>query len=92
MFKKKEPEISEEKKQQILRRIRPLIASELKVSQEQITEGTRLFEDLGVDSLQSIEVTMVLEEAFNIEILDREAEKMKTVGDIIAYLAKRIEF
>ena len=69
-----------------------MIASELQVSQEQITEGTRLSEDLGVDSLQSIEVTMVLEEAFNIEILDREAEKMKTVGDIIAYLAKRIEF
>lgn len=91
MFKKKEPEISEEKKQQILSKIRPLIASELQINQEQITAETSFSEDLGVDSLQSIEITMALEEVFNIEILDREVEKMKTVGDIIAYLAKRIE-
>jgi len=46
---------------------------------------------LGADSLDAIEIVMALEEEFNIEILDAEADKMKTVDDIVVYLAKRIK-
>ncbi|MDI6605700.1 MAG: phosphopantetheine-binding protein, partial [Candidatus Omnitrophota bacterium] len=48
-------------------------------------------EDLGADSLDAIEIIMGLEEGFNIEILDEDAEKMTTIDDIIVYLADKID-
>lgn len=83
MFKK---EIPEERKKAIFLKIRPIIAKGLQVDENKIELSSRIVEDLGADSLDSIEITMALEEAFNIEIVDTEAEKMKTIEDIVFYL------
>lgn len=90
MFKKKENGIPEERKQAIFLKIRPVISKELEIAEEKITLASKIVEDLNVDSLDSIEVAMALEEMFDIEILDQEAEKMITVEDVVVYLARRI--
>lgn len=88
MFKKKEKEVPEERKQEIFLKIRPIIAKELQVDEDKIELSSRIVEDLGADSLDSIEIAMALEEEYNIEILDVDAEKLKTIEDIVFYLAE----
>lgn len=88
MFKK-EDKIREERRQEILLKIKPIIAKELGIKEENITLEAKIEEDLGADSLDAIEVIMDLEEAFNIEIMDEDTEKMKTIDDIVRYLVKR---
>jgi len=90
MFKKKEDDVPEERKQAIFLKIRPILAEELKINEDKISRTSKISEDLDADSLDSTEITMALEEAFNIEILDPEAEKMNTVEDIVVYLATMI--
>lgn len=90
MFKKKEKEVPEERKQEIFLKIRPVIAKELEVDEDKIELSSRIVEDLGTDSLDSIEIVMALEEEYNIEILDVEAEKLKTIEDIVFYLAEKV--
>ncbi|MCK9615285.1 MAG: acyl carrier protein [Candidatus Omnitrophica bacterium] len=63
----------------------------LEVDEEKITPKARIAEDLGADSLDSVDITIKLEEVFNIEILDEDVEKMKTVDDILTYLAHNKE-
>jgi acyl carrier protein len=60
----------------------------LEVAREQCIDSARLTEDLKADSLDVIEVVLALEEEFSIEIPDEAVEKIKTVGDIIAYVEK----
>lgn len=79
------------KKEDIFLKIRPIIAEQLEIKEEKIELSSRIVEDLGVDSLDATELLMALEEAFNIEIMDEEAEKMKTINDVVNYLAQRIE-
>ncbi|MBA7538504.1 Acyl carrier protein [subsurface metagenome] len=69
-------------------RIKKIIVDQLGVDGSKITENSSFFDDLGADSLDIIELIMVLEEEFNLEIPDKDAEKMKTVGDVIKYLNK----
>jgi len=89
MFKEGENnKISEERKQALLIRIKPIFANYLKIDQEKIVPNARLIEDLGVDSLDTVELIMAFEEEFNIEVSDDAAEKAKTVEDIIVYLAE----
>jgi len=90
MFNKKEDKVSLNKKEELLARIRPIIAKQLGVDEAKIILQSKLNEDLGADSLDSIEVIMALEEEFNIEILDGDAEKMKTVEDVVRYLADKV--
>lgn len=89
MFKKKESEIPENRKQSILLKIKPIIAKQLEISEERITLEAKIIEDLGADSLDAIEIVMALEESFNIEIMDEDADKMQTVEDVVVYLAER---
>lgn len=63
-----------------------LIASELSVSKDTITQATHLQNDLGADSLDAVELIMSIEDAFDIQIPDDAAQNMKTVGDIVTYL------
>lgn len=88
MFNKKEDKNSEGKKQELLTRIRPIIAEQLGVNEAKITAQSKIGDDLGADSLDATELVMALEEEFNIEIFDEDAEKMTTVNDILAYLEK----
>ena len=77
-------------KDEILLKLKPIIATQLNVDEAKITLQSKLNEDLGADSLDSTELVMALEEEFNIEILDEDAEKMQTVEDVINYLVKTL--
>jgi acyl carrier protein len=90
MLGKKKEEF-EQRKQSLFLKIKPLIASQLGIDEGRITVESRIAEDLGADSLDATELIMALEETFNIEILDDDAEKMKTVEDVAAYLAERVK-
>ena len=63
-----------------------IIANQLGVDKEIVTAEANVVDDLGADSLDVVELVMALEEAFDLEIPDEEAEKIRTVKDIIAYL------
>ena len=76
--------MSEEKS--IEDRIRTIIATELGVKPEQITPEAKFIEDLGADSLDTVELVMALEEEFGNEIPDEDAEKLISVGDVIRFI------
>ena len=67
-----------------------IIANQLGVDKEIVTPEANVVDDLGADSLDVVELVMALEEAFDLEIPDEEAEKIRTVKDIIEYLAKTL--
>ena len=69
-------------------RIKKIIVNRLGVDESKITENSSFIDDLGADSLDIVELIMAFEEEFDIEIPDKDAEKMKTVGDAIKYLNK----
>ena len=69
-------------------KVKEIIANELGVEIEKVTDGASFVEDLGADSLDTVELVMAFEEEFSIEIPDEDAEKMQTVGDAIRYLAE----
>ena len=65
-----------------------LIAEKLGKKKEQITLKTNLVEDLGADSLDVVELIMTFEDEFGVTLPDEDVAKMKTVGDIVAYINK----
>ena len=67
-------------------RVRAIIAEQLGVKVEEVTDQASFIEDLGADSLDTVELVMALEEEFGIEIPDEDAEKMTAVGDAIKYI------
>ncbi len=70
-------------------RVRAIIAEQLGVKLEEVTDAASFIEDLGADSLDTVELVMALEEEFGIEIPDEDAEKMVTVGDAIKYIEQK---
>jgi acyl carrier protein len=70
-------------------RVKEIIAKELEVSPDQLTADASFIDDLGADSLDTVELVMALEEEFGIDIPDEDADKIKTVGDVMNYLQKR---
>ena len=73
---------------QIVEKVKQIIREQLGVENDEITPTASFVDDLGADSLDTVELVMALEEAFNIEIPDNDAEKMKTVQDVIDYIEK----
>lgn len=71
-------------------KIKSIIAEQLGVKPEEVTPQASFIEDLGADSLDTVELVMALEEEFGIEIPDEDAEKMATVGDAIKYIEEKI--
>ncbi|MBW3534790.1 MAG: acyl carrier protein [Gemmatimonadetes bacterium] len=69
-------------------RVREIIINELGVEPEKVTDDASFVEDLGADSLDTVELVMAFEEEFGIDIPDEDAEQMRTVGDAIRYLRK----
>ncbi len=67
--------------------IRDIIVEQLNVEESMVTEDTNLMKDLEADSLDAVEIIMAIEEQFDIEIPDDEAEKFQTVGDLVEYVA-----
>jgi acyl carrier protein len=72
-------------------KVREIIADELGVEMGKVTDEAAFVEDLGADSLDTVELVMRFEEEFEVEIPDEDAEKMLTVGDAIRYLGERRE-
>ena len=70
-------------------RVRAIIAEQLGVKLEEVTDAASFVEDLGADSLDTVELVMALEEEFGIEIPDEDAEKMGSVGDAIKYIESK---
>lgn len=73
----------------MLEKLKSIIAEQLSTSEAEITETTSFTEDLGADSLDLFELTMSLEEEFGVEIPSEDLEKIKTVGDVIAYMKEK---
>lgn len=66
-----------------LEKVKQLIASQLGISEDKITPDARLIEDLGADSLDTVEMLMTLEDEFGVSIPDEDAVKLKTVASIV---------
>ncbi len=71
-------------------RVKKIIAEKLGVEESQITPESHFVNDLGADSLDTVELIMEFEREFNITIPDEDAEKIQTVGDAIKYLEEKI--
>lgn len=70
-------------------KVKSIIAEQLGIKLEEITDTASFIDDLGADSLDTVELVMALEEEFGIEIPDEDAEKMTTVGDAIKYIEQK---
>ena len=70
----------------IEQRVKDIIVEQLGVKPEQVTPEAKFIEDLGADSLDTVELVMALEEEFGNEIPDEQAEKLQSVGDVIKYI------
>jgi len=67
-------------------RVKEIICEQLGVEEEEVTSSAKFIEDLGADSLDTVELVMAFEEEFDIQIPDEDAEKIVTVGDAIQYI------
>jgi acyl carrier protein len=74
----------------VAERVKSIIASQLGVNENEIKTESSFVEDLGADSLDTVELVMALEEEFSIEIPDEDAEKMTTVGEAVKYIENKI--
>jgi acyl carrier protein len=72
----------------VAERVKEIIVEQLGVDPEEVTMEASFVNDLGADSLDTVELVMALEEEFNMEIPDEEAEKLDTVGKAIDYINK----
>ncbi len=74
----------------VFEKVKELIVSELSVDGSQVTEKARFIEDLGADSIDTVELIMKLEESFEVDIPDEDAGNLKTVGDAVEYLKSKL--
>jgi acyl carrier protein len=72
----------------IAERVKQIVAEQLGVDEDQVTGEASFMEDLGADSLDTVELVMALEEEFDIEISDEDAEKIQTVQDAVDYISE----
>ncbi len=70
-------------------RVKEIIVEQLGVNADQVTPEAKFIEDLGADSLDTVELVMAFEDEFGSEIPDEDAEKLQTVGDVIKYIEER---
>ncbi len=71
-------------------RVKDIIVEQLSVSEEEVVPEASFVDDLGADSLDLVELIMVMEEKFEQEIPDEDAEKLQTVNDAITYIKERV--
>ena len=73
----------------MLDKIKSIVAEQLGVDEDQVTEDASFVDDLGADSLDTVELIMAFEEEFDVEIPDEDAQKIKTVKDVIEYIESK---
>ncbi len=71
-------------------KVRDIIVEELGIERDKLSDGASFMEDLGADSLDTVELVMAFEKEFDIDIPDEEAEKLRTVGDAMKYLHEKV--
>jgi len=71
-------------------RIKKIIAEQLGVEEEEVVQEAKFVDDLGADSLDTVELVMALEEEFDVEIPDEDAEKIQTVGAAIDFIKEKV--
>ena len=74
---------------EVSQKVKSIIAEQLGVKPEEVTDAASFVDDLGADSLDTVELVMALEEEFGIEIPDEDAEKMTSVGEAIRYIEEK---
>ena len=74
----------------IAERVKKIVVEHLGVEPDKVVEGASFIDDLGADSLDIVELVMEFEKEFNIDIPDEDAEKLRTVGDAVAYLNTKV--
>jgi acyl carrier protein len=72
-------------------KVKDIIEKELGVEREKLAPDASFIEDLGADSLDIVELVMEFEKEFNIDIPDEDSEKLRTVGDALAYLSSKVD-
>ncbi len=75
----------------IFGKVKTLIVDRLGVEADAVVSGATFLDDLGADSLDVVELIMAIEEEFDIEVPDEEAEKISSVGDAVAYIQKKLD-
>ncbi len=76
-------------KEEIESQVREIIVEKFQVAPEKVTADAKLDADLGADSLDLVDLMMILEDKFSLEILDDQADKIKTVGDVTNYILEQ---
>lgn len=72
--------------QEVMEKVKKVVIEQLGVAETEIKKESSFVDDLGADSLDTVELVMALEEAFSTEIPDEDAEKIKTIGDTVTYI------
>ena len=77
-----------DEKKDSMEKVKQIISEQLGVDEGEVTPSASFVDDLGADSLDQVELVMALEEAFDVEITDEDAEKLRTVQDALDYIEK----
>ncbi len=77
-------------REELLKKIKTIVSDKLSISEDQVTEDASFIDDLGADSLDTVELVMALEDEFDLDIPDEEAEKLTTVGKAMDYVMENI--
>ena len=76
---------------ELLKKIKAIVSDKLSISEDQVTEEASFIDDLGADSLDTVELVMALEDEFGMDIPDEEAEKLTTVGKAMDYILANVK-
>ena len=76
--------------EEVFDKVKEIIVEQLGVAENSVTQEASFIDDLGADSLDIVELIMALEEEFDIEIPDADAEKVVTVGDVVDYIKENV--
>ncbi len=74
----------------VAKKVRDIIAEQLGVEDAEVTDSASFIDDLGADSLDTVELVMAFEEAFGLEIPDEDAEEIQTVSDAVRYISSKM--